>query len=554
MEKKQQIVIGVIVVVAVAGIGGGAAVYANMPKGGTFIFGVMYGPVDLDTIQAWDSGSIDVQRQVGEGLVALDVRDPEYPVVPNLATSWTWDADGAGIVFTLRQGVNFHDGTPFNAEAAKWNFDRLMNQLHTIQIEELWTLPSGEPIIDTVTAVDEYTLRIDMNGPYAPFMGLLASWSGYMLSPTAHADNWDTLIDTATGDLVATGPFIYDSYEAGVEVLFSVNTEYWGGAPALDGLIFSEITDSDARHAALLTGDINLIDATEFAHQEQFNAEPNLMSWERPPSTTTQYLGMNNKQIPVGMRKAMTYAFDYDYLIEEIAQGYAVRLLSPIPEGVLYHDVEGITIPELDIVTARQALLDADWPGTEGLTANDDVSEGNAWASLVDDGTPLASYNYTYNIGNSVREDMLILIQANFKQIGVDITDAGMTWGEFIYRTYEVGALHRDMLQIYWLGWIPDYNDPSNFINPLMTNKAVGSNGCQIDDDTFQAMFEAAVVETDPTERAVQYKEIQRYFIEVLYSWVLGYQARANAHTSPNVRGYYPNPFEDPHCKYIYFV
>jgi peptide/nickel transport system substrate-binding protein len=554
MEMYQTIVIGVIVIIGVGGIGGGAAVYANMPKGGTFIFGVMYGPVDLDTIQAWDSASIDVQRQVGEGLVALDVTNPDYPIVPNLATSWTWDADGEGIVFTLRQGVNFHDGTPFNAAAAKWNFDRLLNQLHTIQIEELWVLPNHDPIIDSCTAVDEYTLRIDLNGAYAPFMGLLASWSAYMLSPTAHADNFDTLIDTATGDLVGTGPFIYDSYEAGVEVLFSVNTEYWGGAPALDGLIFSEIVDSDARHTALLTGDIHLIDATTFAMQEQFDNEPNLLAWERPPSTTTQYLGMNNELIPVEMREAMTWAFDYDYLIDEIAQGYAVRLLSPIPEGVLYHDVSGITIPELDLTHARQALIDANWPGTAGLTANDDDTEGNEWAALVSGGTPLATYNYTYNIGNSVREDILIVLQDNFKQIGVEVTDAGMTWGEYIYRGYEVGALHRNMLELWWLGWIPDYNDPSNFINPLMTNKAIGSNMAKIDNDELQTLMEDAVQELDSTVRAGMYKEIQQLFIEEIYGWILGYQSRANSHTALNVRGYYPNPFEDPMCKYLYFV
>jgi ABC-type oligopeptide transport system substrate-binding subunit len=110
------------------------------------------------------------------------------------------------------------------------------------------------------------------------------------------------------------------------------------------------------------------------------------------------------------------------------------------------------------------------------------------------------------------------------------------------------------MLELWWLGWIPDYNDSSNFINPLMTNKAIGSNMAKIDNAELQTLMEDAVQELDSTVRAGMYKDIQQLFIEEIYGWILGYQSRSNSHTAINVRGYYPNPFEDPMCKYLYFV
>jgi ABC-type transport system substrate-binding protein len=283
-------------------------------------------------------------------------------------------------------------------------------------------------------------------------------------------------------------------------------------------------------------------------------ADPNVQLVERPPSATIQYMEVNNNLIPVEMRKAMCYAYDYDYLIDEIMEGFAARMTSPIPEGVLYHHYEDFDLPSMDITIARQALLDANWPGTEGLTANDDVSEGNEWASLVDDGTPLASYNYSYNIGNAVREDMLILISSNFRQIGVEIVDAGMTFSEYLYRVYEVHGFHRDHINLAWSGWIPDYNDPSNYINMLMTNQAVAANGAQVDDAQIQAWMEEALTETDPVAREQIYYNIQKRAAEEIYLWIYGYVSTLPSATAPNVRGYYTNAFEDPLMKHMYIV
>lgn len=545
MEKKQYITIGIVAIIAIAGVSG-VVVYMNMPKGGTFIFGVMYGPVDLDPHQAWDSASIDVIHQVCEGLLDVDIADPNLAIITKLGTSYSLSTDSKEITFVLRQGVKFHDGTDFNAAAVKWNFDRLYGLIDEVQLAELWLLPSHEWIIKETVVVDTYTVKLVLNEPYAPLLGLLASWSAFFMSPAA--TSLDELIDTATGDLVGTGPYIYDETEAEVEVLFTPNANYWGGKPAVDDMVFAIITDADAKNAALLTKEISLIDSPMLSMIPTFEADPEIQVGDRPPSLSIQYLGINNELIPVEMRKAICYALDYDYIIDELMQGYAMRMTSPIPKGILYHN-DAFDYPVLDLTIARQALLDANWPGTEGLTVTDDA----AWVAKAASSTPLATYNYTYNIGNEMREDMLIVCQDNFAKIGVAITDSGMTWGEYIKRGYEVGDLHRNMLELWWLGWIPDYNDPSNFINMLMTNKAIASNMAKIDDAQLQTWMEAAVTETDSAARKVYYDNIQERCAEVIYPWCYGYVSDAPWCGVANLRGYIPNAMKDMFDT-VYFV
>ena len=537
-KRTQYIAIGIVVIIAIATVSS-VVIYMESPKGGTIVFGVMYGPDFLDPHNAWDSASIDVINQVLEGLVDVDIADPNYPIIPRLATALpSISTDGKEYTFTLRQGIKFHDDTDFNAAAVKWNFDRLYGLIDVISPAELWVWPDHTWILKETVVVDDYTVKLVLNKPYAPMLGLLSSWTAYFMSPTS--TNKTELIDTATGDLIGTGPFLYDSYEAEVEVLMTPNPNYWGGKPAFDKLIFSVITDSDARNAALLSGEITHIDAAEPAMVATFEAEPNIAVVPGPPSLIISYMVINNKKIPAAMRKALSWAFDYDYLIDEIIEGYGKRMTSMIPDGVMYHSTEGITLASMDRTIAQQALLDAAWPGTTGLTAGDDA----AWIAKAESATPLATYNFTYNIGNPIREDLLILIQDNFRYIGVKIEGAGMTWAEFIYRCFELHGFTRDYLELGWIGWIPDYNDPSNFINMLMTNTAVAANEGQVDDAQLQTWMEEALEETDTVKREELYHKIQKRCAEVVYPYIYGYVPDLPQCYAANYRGYIDNPFK----------
>ncbi|MBY9009535.1 MAG: hypothetical protein KGD74_06690, partial [Candidatus Lokiarchaeota archaeon] len=167
-----------------------------------------------------------------------------------------------------------------------------------------------------------------------------------------------------------------------------------------------------------------------------------------------------------------------------------------------------------------------------------------------------ATFNYTYNIGNDMRENMLTLLTDNCDYIGINIVDAGTTWPQFILSLYELAGLHRDMVQIYWLGWIPDYNDASNYINPLFTNRSVASNGAKYNGylsaieagrdelatwDNVQLLMEAALLETIDATRRVYYNRIQTLLVEEDMPWAFGYTGINNDAWNKDLLGYPSN-------------
>jgi len=195
---------------------------------GTLVFGTMYGPVDLDPQVAWDSASIDAIDQVCEGLFAYNLSDPELPIIPNLALSGTWNPAATEFTCVLRQNVSFHDGAPFDADAVIFTWDRMAWALNTTgtntdgitQVWELYVFPNRTPIVKDIIKNSDYNVTFQLNGPFIPFEALLCFSASYILSPLSTPAT--AYIDTATGDIVGTGPFVYDNYNAGINVTFTI--------------------------------------------------------------------------------------------------------------------------------------------------------------------------------------------------------------------------------------------------------------------------------------------------------------------------------------------
>ncbi|GAH33346.1 unnamed protein product, partial [marine sediment metagenome] len=245
--------------------------FTKLNQGGIFsefIFGTFSGPQDLDPHIAWDSASIDVIDQVCEGLLKHDLSDPELSIIPNLASSLgIWSVDKKNYTIPLRTGIQFHDGTVFNATAVKWSFDRLiyfMNVSGTLPpttfitpFDFVYRFNDNTPIINRIEIINEYIVRFVLNKPFAPLEGLLCFTGSYILSPQSTPE-FD-YIDTYTGDLVGTGPFVYDGYVVDTSVNFYAFEDYWRGKPNIQNLIFSIISNYNNRSQALLSGDIDLL-------------------------------------------------------------------------------------------------------------------------------------------------------------------------------------------------------------------------------------------------------------------------------------------------------
>jgi peptide/nickel transport system substrate-binding protein len=560
MDKKS-LAIGIIAIIAI-GFGGTMTVLYFLPGGGggagvgpkkTLVVATMYGPIDLDPIYLWDSASGDVVDQVVEGLFAYDLGDPDLTIIPRLASAMgTWNGGADEYTVPLKTGVKFHDGTDFNAAAVVAHWDRIewainftgTNTAGITQTSSLYEFPDGTPIVNNTVDNGDNSVTFFLNAPYIPFVALLCWATSYIQSPTYMSAYTDAYINTASGDIVGTGPFVYDSYEACVEVLFHAFDDYHGGRAELDFIILSEIVDANARNAALLSGDVDLLQDPMDAMLGVFDLTTGITLEEGPRGTVTQYLGMNNRIMNRTWREAISYAVDYDYLLDELRGGNAYRMKSPIPEGIIYNNQTHPT-PTLDLVYAR-GLVQSMGFGV-GLNTSE-LDTNTEW-----DTTNFMTFNYTYNIGNDFRENMLVLLQDNLAKIGITVTDAGGTWDAFVGRLNDVPAGARNELELFWVGWGPDYNDPSNFINPLFTNATGGnSNGAQYNgyleaieagrdefdiNDNVQLLMDAALFETNAVTREAMYDRIQE-LLKLDFAWAWGYVGRGYRAYIDGMTGY----------------
>lgn len=541
MEKKNVAIIVLAIALVASGVGNiifGVQLGLNIlpPEfPSNIIFGTMYGPEDADPQYMWDSASFDYAYQIFEGLWAYNLSDPDVPMIPRLAEDFgTWS--GSNLTVTLQQDVDFHSGYHFNATAVKFSMDRLLyltnltgtqGATDTVYgesiIKVLYMWPNGTAVLNRTEIIDEYTVKFVLNVPYGVFLPLMTFTASMMLDPsvTPAEDYICEGMAGATSETVSgTGPWKFQYYIAGVEAKFVRNDDYWRGAGAVEELFFSVIQDSDARNNALLAGDVNILDSPHPSYYDTMRADDAITLVEGTPGTTTQYLGFNNQMINKTWRNAMSWAIDYDYMIDELLEGEAVRLKSPIPLGIQYADWS-FDVPVLNLTKARSFMTQMGY----GVGFTTDAE----WIAVAESGSPFYTVNFTYNLGNKFREDMLVLLQNDFSLIGIKVEDAGLEWGPYLNHLYnrDLGGGTRgwDALVIWFIGWMPDYNDPSNYVNSLMSNVS-SSNSAQINDPTLEAYMLAGLQETNQAAREIIYKDLQQYVVEDLQPWAFGYVGR----------------------------
>ncbi|MFX1567037.1 MAG: ABC transporter substrate-binding protein [Promethearchaeota archaeon] len=550
---KPIVVGGLVAIVSLAGIITGVVWYINRLKPGeqTLIWGVGEAPLwEIDPLELW--WPVPLVENSAEGLFAVNLTNPESDILPNLALDGIWSLDGLNFTCPLRQKVKFHDDTPFNAIAAKWNFDRVHRLSDALTYPELWKLPDGRFIINETIVIDDYTIRFVLNAPYAPFKNLLSAWPSYILSPTSTPD--DEFLNPNTEFLVGTGPFIYDHLEVNVSFSMSANQDYWGGRPQIDTINFTVIPEEMTGIEPFLLKKIHLgrlvLNQTELKKLQDdpsFNVTEHLVPRVR-------WLVLNNKLINTTMRKALSYAVNCSTINEFF--GDTILAKSPIPENVLYHNITGINIPYYNVTIARQILKDAGWPGTENLTANGDVSPENEWETVANSSTPLATYNYTifdFWEAADVNHTGAVLVE-NFKQIGVKIELVSVSYDIMNWMECDLYGYHRNMYHMTFTGWIADINDPSNFINAHFTTEKLAYfenyNYGQVNDTLVQQWMEEALT---PGNRRQLYYQIQKHLIEEVYPNIWLHSTSYYVVTVSNLEGYYPNWFRPYYCRFVYF-
>ena len=339
-----------------------AATSATGPKkGGTLRVGLT---VDVATLDPHLSGS-KIDRQVYHNLYdPLLILDEKLGIQPNLAESWQ-TPDPKTLIFKLRQGVKFHDGTDFNAEAVRLNFDRMANDPKSVRKGEVANIASTE-------AVDTVTLKINLKQPDSSLLATLTDRAGMMISPTALQKLGADLGHDATG--AGTGPYQFVEWVPDDHLLLKRNDTYWrkDGGPYLDQVRYRPIPDDTVKLQSLQGSEIDVLDYLAPRNVSIAKADSNLVVID-VPSLAAFWLMLNTTKPPFddkNLRLALTYAMDVDAIVKGVYLGVGVPANGPIsPSSWAYDD--SIKPLQRDLSKAKQFL--AAGGKAEGFSFNFEV-------------------------------------------------------------------------------------------------------------------------------------------------------------------------------------
>lgn len=338
----------------------------------TFVFGAQGDAVNLDTAIVTDGESFRVSEQGCEGL--LEFEGGTTNPIPALATSWEASDDLLEWTFYLREGVTFQDGSPFNADAVVFNFERWQytdNEYHFGEqvfeyYEAMWGGFDADSLITSVEAVDEYTVKFTLSD-VTTVLANMAMPMFSLHSPTAIMEYG---VDYGTPDVgyVGTGPYEFVEWVTGEQVTLERYPDYWGEVPGnVETIVIRPIVDPAARFAALQAGEIDGYFGAPAEDAEAAEADPNLQVARRPP-LNDGYLAFSYRVLELRdplIREAIAVAINRQALADAYYGGSGIVANQWLPPGVLGHD-DSLPGYEYNPDRAIELLTEAGYP--DGLS------------------------------------------------------------------------------------------------------------------------------------------------------------------------------------------
>jgi ABC-type transport system substrate-binding protein len=373
-------------------------------------------PVTLDAHRVTDSPTASVVQHIVEPLFNISHEDGSLE--PGLALSGEMGDDGLSWTIRLREGVMFHDGTPFNAEAVRANLERILDPDNAITFRFLVAR------ITEVEVEDEYTVILRTEEPFAPMLAHLTHSSIGMMSPQA----LESMSDEELADNpVGTGPFTVASWTRGERIVLERNPDYWGESATIERLEFITAREDGARMVLIETGEADIAVRVPSEDIQRLDALNNV----RVDVTTglrTIYIGFNTQAEPFNdprVRQAMNYAINKEEIVEFILGGQARVSDAPIAPNVFGYTAAGPY--EYDPERARELLAEAGYG--DGLTF-----------TFVH---PTGRYMQDARIADAVRSQLA--------EIGVTAELQTMEWAQYLEHTNR--PLEETDVQMFMLGW-----------------------------------------------------------------------------------------------------
>lgn len=456
--------------------------------GGVLVFGRSGDSVGLDPGRETDGESFYGSTAVFDTLVEFELG--QTAVKPALAETWEVSDDGLTYTFSLREGVKFHDGTLFNADAVVFSFERQFIEDHPyydLGPWKYWGYMDMSNIVESVTALDEYTVEFKLQKVEAPFIANLAMDFAAIVSPTAVAKYGEDFKNNPVG----TGAFKFVSWQKDDNIVFERNADYWGGPVYLDRLILKVIPDATARWLALQKGEVDLIDFPSNEDIPAMRAADGIQLIQQA-GLNVGYLALNTSKKPYDnklVRQAMNYAIDRQEIIDGVYGEAGQVAKNPIPPGMWSYN-DDIEAYPYDPEKAKALLAEAGY--ADGFTTE-------LWAMPV-------ARPYNPN-ARKIAE----IMQAQLAKVGVEAEIVSYEWGTYLDKT-DSGEHQAAML-----GWTGDNGDPDNFLWVLLSEPAATPPAGNIafwKNAEFTDLIREAKETADQAVRTELYREAQEVFHE----------------------------------------
>ncbi|MDR5739783.1 MULTISPECIES: glutathione ABC transporter substrate-binding protein GsiB [unclassified Caballeronia] len=430
----------------------------------------------LDPYDANDTLSQAVSKSFYQGLFGFD-KDMKIQNV--LAASYEASPDAKVYTIHLRQGVKFHDGTDFNADAVKASFDRVIDPANKLKRYNLFNK------IEKTEVIDPYTVRVTLKIPFSAFINVLAHPSAVMMSPAALQKHGKEIAFHPVG----TGPFEFVEWKQTDDLKVKKFAGYWKkGYPKIDMIDWKPVVDNNTRAALMQTGE------ADFAFQVPFEQAATLKSSPKvdliaAPSIIQRYISMNMGQKPFDnpkVREALNYAINKEALVKVAFAGYAVPSEGVVPQGVDYATKLGPW--KYDPARARQLLKEAGYPN--GF-------ETTLWSG----------YNHT------TAQKIIQFVQQQLGQVGVKASVEALEAGQRVQRVDSAPDPATAPVRMYYIGWSSSTGEADWAISPLLASSSMPpklSNTAYYRNENVDADLQKALATTDRNEKAALYADAQK--------------------------------------------
>ena len=459
--------------------------------GGTLVVGLPSGFDRLDP-------NVTTFSRVGN--MTLHMTDPlvwqKEPgvFVPGLATEWKVNADATEYRFKLREDVKFHDGTPFNAQAVKYTFDRIVNP----ETKSQSALSAIGPYKET-EVVNDHEVIVRFKTGFAPFLDSLSGATLVPISPTAQKRVGNE--DWGIKEFVGTGPYKFESVVQDQEIVMVKNPDYnWGpewvgrtGPANFDKIIFKFIGEGATRTAALETGEIQFEDDVPTEDFKTLAANKDMKTENMPQPGSGWALMFNHELFPTSelpVRRAMQLALDRQGYIDTVLNGFGNPACSPLTSSVACYDKSMCAVYPTDLEKAKQVLEDAGWKDTNG----DGIREK--------DGKPLTIGHY-FRADSPTGPAEGAFLKDNMAKIGIDVQLNGLARSGY-FDAVRAGKHNTQ-------GWWETGTDP-DVVRVLFhsSNAHGGTNRNNYINPEMDKLIDDAAAEPDMVKRCQLYSTLQQ--------------------------------------------